>query len=248
MLPARNLRWLIVGCLFGQMSAFAGTVILAPTEVVDSKCASVYQKLGMYCQRAGEPRADISRTAPGIPLHNRNQFDPPDMRVAVVMHLTPARTPSGTAYYLVSTERFKTGIFSRDFSPTDRFEEDALELIHAAGLPLADEESDLAKNYLERADAKAMADAARKADASARQKQEQERQEYAASPVGKAAAAKEAVEQCRRTIANAQHALAQDRRIAAVSGTTDLLLRRQAGSAIVNCQDVIARGGYPLSQ
>ncbi|HDR9756487.1 TPA: hypothetical protein ACK3Q6_001635 [Burkholderia cepacia] len=248
MLPVRNLRWLVVSLLFTQTSAFAATAILAPTDMVDRKCASEYRKFGLYCQREGEPQPDVSRNALGIPLRNQHQFDPPSMRVAAIMHLTPARTQAGTVYYLVSTERFKTGILSRDFSPTDRFEEETLAFIRDTGLPLADEDSERAKIYLGREDEKTVAYAAREADTRARQAQEQERQEYANSPAGKAAAAKEAVAQCRRTIANAQHALAQDRRIAAVSGTTDLLLRRQAGTAIVNCQDVIARGGYPLSQ
>ncbi|WP_175760493.1 hypothetical protein [Burkholderia anthina] len=248
MFPAHNLRWIVVACLFGQMPAFAATAILAPTDVVDRKCSSEYRQFGLYCQREGEPQPEISRTALGIPLRTRHQFDAPSMRVAAIMHLTPARTPAGTVYYLVSTERFKTGMLSRDFSPTDRFEQETLEFIRNTGLPLADEDSERAKNYLDRADLKAVTDAARDADARARDAQEQERREYANSPAGNAAAAKEAVAQCRRTIENAQHALAQDRRIAAVSGTTDLLLRRQAGTAIVNCQDVIARGGYPLSQ
>ncbi|MBN6728522.1 hypothetical protein [Burkholderia multivorans] len=226
-----------------QASAFAATAILAPQETVDKKCASQYESMGLYCQRDGEERPTIPETAPGIPLSTRQQFDSPSIRVTAILHLTPMQTAAGFGYYVLTTERFKTGILTQSFSPTDRFEREILQYVRNSGLPLVDASSQQAAAYLYERDVELAARAARAADERARQAQAQAAIEFQNSPAGKAASSKQAVAECRRTIANARRVLAQDDRIAAVSGTTDLLLRRQAGAAIVNCQDVIARNG-----
>ncbi|CAB3783126.1 hypothetical protein LMG28688_01584 [Paraburkholderia caffeinitolerans] len=209
----------------------------------------MFTRIGLYCERDDEPAPAIAPDAPGIPLlSGRTSFDPPSMRVAAILHLTTQRTASGFEYYTATTERFKTGVFDRGFSPTDRFENAVWSFVSSNGLPVNDSESAATASFLSINDSRLQQKIAREAAENERMAKIQAQRDYEDSPAGKKAAADRAVVDCRRTISNAQYAIEQDKRAANISGYENKLLRYQAGVAIVNCQDVIARRGYPSAQ
>lgn len=249
MLSPRILGIAAVVALSVSHIACASTTLLASKETVDSKCAGEYAAIGLYCQRDDEPVPVIDPKAPGIPLlSGQTPFDPPSMRVAAILHLTTERTAAGFEYYTATTERFKTGIFNRDFEATDRFENEVWSFVTSSGLPVNDSSAAATVSFLAVNDARLQRKQAREAAENDRKVQVQAELDYENSPAGKKAAAARAVADCRRTISNAQHAIALDERAAKISGYENALLRQQAGITIVNCQDVIARGGYPVTQ
>lgn len=95
-----------------------------------------------------------------------------------------------------------------------------------------------AQTFLDGLDATAAEKAASNAAAESAAKK---RAAYEVSPEYKRAQLRLSATQCQKTIANARAAIARDERVAAISGYENKLVREQAASMIVDCEDVIRR-------
>ena len=236
--------------LLSQVARGGTGTILLPVEEVDAKCREQFPSIGLYCQKDGDPAPAINPQRAYLPVDpaDRLPFDPKPLQIAAILHLTPQQTPHGFRYYSATAERFKKDFLGTGFSPTDRFERSVWIYMMNAGVSSADIGSQTEQDYLSQGD-EALAERQRREQAAQdAQQKAQARRDYEASPDGRKAAASQAVASCKRTIEQAQTAIAQDKRAAEISGYANKLLRYQAGVAIVNCQDAIARGGYPATQ
>lgn len=239
----------VITVFLSPHTALADTILLAPAATVDKRCAGEFREMGLYCQKDGDVRPTLDQRVGGIPLlSGRGSFDSPDMRVAAILHLNPQKTPSGFEYYSATTERFKTGIFQREFAPTERFEKAIWTFIEDSGLPLGSSEDEKTASFIAENDAALQRRQASRAAEEERRAKAQAALDYENSPAGKKEAAGRVVDSCRRTISNARRAIAQDERAAEISGYENKAMRYEAGVAIVNCEDAIARGGYPADQ
>lgn len=141
---------------------------------------------------------------------------------------------SAQEYYMVRMT-ILSHLSSSDPVITDRHEDAAWEAFGAA-LPTATPGSDQAAEYLAQIDAQAAEQASSKALASERAAAQQA---YLSSPEYKRIQLHKAAESCRQTIAQAQDAIDHDKRVAAISGYENKMVREQAASMIVYCEDTI---------
>lgn len=123
------------------------------------------------------------------------------------------------------------------FPVLDQSKEEAAWGIAANRIAFDLPDSTAAQAYLATIDATADARAA-----AVRQKAEAEaaQQAYLASPEYKRQQLQSSAQQCQKTIKSARALIEKDQRIAAVSGYENSLLREQAASLIISCEDIIA--------
>jgi len=233
---------------FSAPTDLQATFTVPASQVVDA-CARQLPEAGVECSIDGaEPRPfDLNRMGISLTRGDAMPWDvngPP--RVYGVLHLTSHTTAAGVAYFTGTASVFKQNLFRTGLTETDMYRQRFWEAV-GANLPDVVSGSPEEDRFLADADAryteqqqrkereeqkKAAAEAAKQAD-----------EAYRASPQYKAATATRQVESCRNTISRARKMIAQDERVAQISGYENKLLREQAAVAIVNCQDLIARGG-----
>lgn len=160
--------------------------------------------------------------------------------------LTKLSTVGGNDYFSAVPVVFKTGFARIGMTRTELYYTqfwDAVRSELSFNLP----DAEATGRYLSDMDTRIAAEreAAEKRDRSAQLAAARAASEaaYRASPQYAKDTAARAVEACRANIARARAAIAKDDRVAQISGYQNALLRQQAATIIVNCQDTIARGG-----
>ncbi|CAE6811040.1 hypothetical protein R69746_05620 [Paraburkholderia aspalathi] len=223
------------------------TFTVAADQVYEA-CRRALPESGIECAIDGaEPRPFDLRRSISLKRGDIMVWDvdgPP--RVYGVLHLTSHATAAGVAYFTGTASVFKQNLSRAGLSETGMYRKRFWEAV-GAQLPDVISGSQEEARFLANADAKYIEQKQREkqlaeqkaAAESARQTDEA----YRASPQYKRAMAAKQVDSCRKTIAYAQRMIAQDDRVAQISGYENKLLREQAAVTIVNCQDVIARGG-----
>ncbi|MCA7985192.1 hypothetical protein [Burkholderia vietnamiensis] len=223
---------------------------LAAPEAIKSACSRLKQ-VGITCVMPGASIPPESLVGSAIPLTNADySFLDQQSRPAVrgLLMLSNAVSPGGNQYFHAYSKVFKFGFmgiprpmltssydrqFWREVGRTIPISVagDDKERAFAADM---DREIEAARDAAKREADAHVAEAAKKASEAA----------YRASPAYKKAQAKNAVDACRRQIAYARSLIAQDDRVARISGYENVRLRESAAASIVQCEDTIARGGY----
>jgi hypothetical protein len=140
---------------------------------------------------------------------------------------------------------FKSNAILPGFSESDAYWPAVWEAVQYAMPDAAQERPNMAAiaEFLESSDAKVIAkkqQAAATAEAASGAAAEAARKSaYAQTDEAKRIAAVAEIHRCRATIAQARRAIAQDERIAQVSGYVNVVVREQAGVATVSCEDQI---------
>lgn len=233
---------------FSAPEELQATFTVPASTVVDA-CAHGLPQSGIECAIDGADSRPFDLNNMGISL-SRADAMPWDLdgppRVYGVLHLTSHTTPAGVAYFTGTASVFKQNFFRTGLTDTQLYNRqfwEAVEFSLTDVLSGSPEEArflaDADEKFLEQQHRKEQA-AQQKAAAEAAMQAEEV---YRASPKYKVEMAARQVESCRDTIARARRAIAQDERVANISGYENKLLREQAALAIVNCQDLIARGG-----
>lgn len=217
------------------------TLVQSRSEV-DKVCAM--GNPGILCVKPGD-EAQSARLKYFAPLEisqtqligwDRFRRSPPRLWGFLILHESHA--PLGEPYYTASAKVFKEGM-----SGTINEDTDYLSILWSEvdrRFAVAAENSEQAQAFtasLDRqtkertaaADAKHQTDLKKQAD-----------EQYRASPEYAAAERQRRVSQCEATISQAKHAIAQDDRVAHISGYENKMVREQAAIAIVQCQDFLA--------
>jgi hypothetical protein len=259
-IAVKNKSAVVAACLslFAQISMAdqpGPTVLLATDSEVRAACEKLPQS-GITCIDAGSP-VDPAGLGPGSISMSRSDyflFDQSDQpAVKGFLVLTKLSTAAGNAYYSAVPVMFKTGFARIGWTQTDLYYSkfwDSMKGTLNFHLP----NSDVTNRYLAgmdeqisaekaAADRKAALNAAREEQRAVAAATAASEAAYQATPQYARDQAKRAVEQCRSDISRARAAIAKDDRIAQISGYQNALLRRQAASIIVNCEDTIARNG-----
>lgn len=244
-LAAAALMWVCAG----TAQATEDRVVLAGRPNIDAACADLSAR-GITCKFI--PTADIDRApsgahlwvpTDGIDLGMPLDISPSDLgfleRSAGTRYygqalIYPRSDLQGQQYYLIRMVVIRH-VGSNDPSVTD-LHEDAAWRAFGSALQAAPPDSAQAAAYLAAVDTQAAQQAAAKADAAQRA---QAQQAYLNSPEYKRAQLREDAAKCQKTIAWARRVIAQDDRVAAISGYHNVNDRQSAAIAIVECQEKI---------
>lgn len=231
--------------------AHAGSLpvtLLATPDAVEQACRQL-PDVGITCVPAGSQLSTDALGVGSIPISGAelsflDRSDHPQVKGFLV--LTQMRSTGGNLYYQGAAKLFKTGFAGVGMTTTDLYDRPFWEQVSAFmpfDLPGAPgEQAFLAKMDDQIASdrkAKELRDAAARAAADAAASDAR----YRASPEFAAAQARERVASCKAAIVRAKSAIAQDDRVAQISGYQNKLVREGAAVTIVNCEDVIARSG-----
>lgn len=233
----------------GVAQAAEDRVVLADRASINAACEGLAAR-GVSCKFI--PVADIDQASPAahlwIPTSEIDLGMPLDIARADLGFLErsagtqyyaqaliyPRSDLQGQQYYMVRMAMIRQ-LGSSDPSVTD-LHEDAAWRVFGSALQAAAPDSAQTAAYLAVVDTQAAQQAEAKADAA---KRAQAQQAYLNSPEYKRGQLRDDATKCQKTIAWAQRVIAQDDRVAAISGYHNINDRQSAAIAIVECQDKI---------
>lgn len=226
----------------GDVLAATEYALLAPPERIDRMCT---QTAGVTCVHDAQQAVpeNLRSNAPlPLSLDQMSFLDragSPRTEVRGFLILTDAQTPGGNHYYHASAKIFKTAFFGAGIKQDDDYQPVFWSEVGADffAVPV---DSTAETTFAADIDRKAEKEAQRQEQRQLQQAQRDADARYRASPEYAAVERKRQSEQCKLTIAQARKAIAQDERVAKISGYENKLLREQAAISIVQCEDLLA--------
>lgn len=227
-----------------SVDAFADTeyALLAPPESIERICM---QTAGVTCVHDAEQAVpDNLRHNAALPLSPDqmsflDRAGSPRTEVRGFLILADAQTPGGNRYYRASAKIFKTAFLGTGMKQDEDYQPVFWSEV-GAEFSAAPVNSTAEAAFAADIDRKAEQEAMRRQQRQLLLAQKEADARYRASPEYAASERKRQIEQCKVTIVQARKAIAQDERVAKISGYENKLLREQAAISIVQCEDLLA--------
>jgi len=222
-----------------EMSAQDYVVVLQPDAAI-KVCEERLPQVAINCMVDGQLIGPPAKRLPFGTMIEKMTYEErvAHAEIGNVLYLTSQVTAHGFRYFSA------TGYSTLSTAPQKKeFERFIGTLWINASVPMNihRRRDEVAANFLYRNDANAPqinAELQRKAEFEAHKAQlEADQRAYENSDEGHAEAARNAIEACQEEIRDARQQIADDDRIAKISGVRNLTLRHAAGQRIVSCQD-----------
>lgn len=225
-------------------NAIEATFLVSPNKVKEA-CNRRLPQLGIECSIDGAKPTPFDLGKSGILVGNDEigiLDSYPQFHLFGVLHLKLHKTEAGFSYFIGTATVYKTKLLGGALTETESYNLSFWKAVEQV-LPDALTGTEVESRFLRESNARITqenAEKERKEEAAARAaSQAAARAAYMNSNAYKVDAAADAIKACQQTITNARKAIAQDERVARISGYENKLLREQAGVAIVNCEDAM---------